>query len=658
MLGEVVRVPQRDRRNWIWLSLLLCGLGALKAFAEVPTNSLPSRDLTIQEVVRRVVEFNESVQMKMLEAEISRKTLKAEKGIYEPAVVGTVEHIDSQRPNNIEEQRSLLTAQLDERNTLYDGGLEFLSPLGGKFKIEASFHDLHNNLQQQPSVLSLSTNPVSHEYETFVGLSLVQPLLKNFGIAATEVRIRLAAAASDLAYQDYRRQLMLTVGRAESAYWDLYLTQEQERITAESANIAQTVLDDNENRLKVGRTSELEVMQARAGLELRKARNLEARSKRFDGVTQLATLLSEPGLLTNSILRAADKPVMREVPLSYFDNYQQAFELNPDYLSRKIQVNQETIRLAYARNQRLPQLDLKANYGFNGLGDTPSASWDDIGRYNFPAWSIGLDMRVPITGGVKERNEFEAAKLSQQKAFLGLREVEIQIGNALDSAIYKTRSYLDNVESYNRVVQFHQELIASQLERLKVGRLDTLTVLQTEDKLFEARIAELENMVQYQKAYLELELVTGSTLQVRHLDLTKPQLQKMTEDYLRGRLSPAALQKYEREAAKEYYEDLSPESLGTRKALEVLHKEIKQQDLDAQRKAVELLRQRIRQEESAPPVLPGSGSVSPAVNSKAPTTPVPGPSTADPETQRKALELLRQKMRESGSGVQGNNLNP
>src|SRR5262249_24096387 len=149
-----------------------------------------------------------------------------------------------------------------------------------------------------------------------------------------------------------------------------------------------------------------------------------------------------------------DRPAVRQVPLAYFESYQQAYQFNPDYLSRKIQVNQETIRLAYARNQRLPSLDLKADYGFNGLGQSPTESWSDIGHYNCPAWSVGVEMRVPVTGGIKERNELEAAKLGQRRALLGLKEVETQIANALDSATYKTRSYVDNIESYKSVVDF------------------------------------------------------------------------------------------------------------------------------------------------------------------------------------------------------------
>ena len=199
--------------------------------------------------------------------------------------------------------------------------------------------------------------------------------------------------------------------------------------------------------------------------------------------------------------------------------------------------------------------------------------------------------------------------------------------------MHKTRSYLDNVQSYDSVVEFHQQLLASQLDRLKVGRLDSRTVLETEEKLFEAKIAALENLIQYQKAYLEMELVTGTTLLVRNLDVTKPQLQARTAAYLKDRLSDVALEKYARAASKEYYEDLSPNSFTTRKALDVLHQEISAQDIEAQRKAVEVLRQRM-QETGANP----SETALPAA--------APGVPTPVDATQRKAVDLLRQRMQE------------
>src|SRR4051812_48247472 len=114
-----------------------------------------------------------------------------------------------------------------------------------------------------------------------------------------------------------------------------------------------------------------------------------------------------------------------------------------------------------------------------------------------------MEFRVPVTGGIRERNEFAAAKLSKQKAIVNLKEIEMQIGNALSTAILKVNNLRLSVDNYRSVISFHEKLLENQIARLEAGVIDSRTVLETEDKLFEARISVLENLVSYQKALLE-----------------------------------------------------------------------------------------------------------------------------------------------------------
>jgi outer membrane protein TolC len=580
--------------------------------------------LTLQQVMDRVLEYNETIQMRMIEAEISRRIHRAEKGIFEPQVVSSIEHAQNNRPNNAQQQASLIFQQQEfwERNTVYTGGLEFLVPTGARLRTGVTLRDLRNNLQ--------AIRGVDQEYETFVGTSVVQPLLKNFGPRATTARIRLAALASDLAFQEYRRQTMLTVARAESSYWDLYLTQEQERISLESVAIAEKLLGDNRHRAEVGRAPELEVLEAEAGLSLRRSRLSDARLLRFEGMTRLGTLYSETGLLHPMRIEAVDEPEIRDEPLTYFENYQRAFQLNPDFLARKTQIQQENVRLSFARNQALPQVDLRGSYGLAGLGSTPGGAWSDVGATEFPSWSVGVEARIPITGGVRERNEVAAAKLGQQRALLALKEIEVQIANAIDAALQKVRIHRDNVQSYLSVVDFHERLMQSQLVSLDVGRIDSRRVLETEEKLFEAKLSVVESLVLYQKALLELELVTGTTLHVRNLELNKHELYARTARWAeQGKWSPDVLARYAREAEQEYdLHALSPAGVARTEATELLrhhtHPELqtRQRHPAARPEEHERARDLLRQET---------------------TLPAPQPPASQDERQR-ALQLLRQSI--------------
>ncbi len=496
-------------------------VGVLVAIATVhasaqSTNSVSQ--LTIREVLSRVLDYNERIQVKMLETEISEKQLNAERGIFEPAVVGNFEATDSRRKNSQEQQAQQFYNQVfDERNKTYGGGLEFLVPTGGRFRLGYNLRDLSNNL-----------NKGQNEFATTVGLTLTQPLLKNAGAASVMARIRLAAINSEIAFQDYRRELMTVIARAEASYWDLYLTQEQERISGESVSVAERLFKDNKVRMEVGKSSELEVMQAEAGLSLRRSRQSEAGQKLAEAASVLNSFLSSSSTDPSHSTRAVSQPVVDEIKHDYMQSYQAAFDLNPDYLGRRHSVLAENVRLAYAKNQRMPELDLKASYGMNGLGGSPGASFDDIAKADYPSGSVGVELRLPLSGGIKERNEYEAAKLSKKKSLLALKEVEVQIVNSLDTALLKVSNQRESAKNYQAVAKFHEQLLATELARLEVGKTDSRTVLETEEKLFEARISTLDAIIRYQKALLELELIQGASLKNRGVELKKLDLQRKT----------------------------------------------------------------------------------------------------------------------------------
>lgn len=483
-----------------------------------------ARGMTLRETLEQVLIHNESLQVKMIDAEIARRQYRAERGIFEPAVVGSYERVDSERENTVEQSLQLFNTTgrtvFNEENDLYNAGLEFLSPVGSRFRLGYNLRKLDNNL---------NANTRGREYVVTVGATVTQPLLKNAWRTGTMARIRLAAINSDVAFQDYRRQLMLTVSRAEAAYWDLYLTQEQARISEESVRLAESLLKDNKARLETGKSAELEVMQADAGLALRRTRRNDATQKMTEAATQLSTMFSGGAMVG---LKAVEAPALREVPLDYYDSYKMAYEQNPDYLTRRSQAVAENVRLDFAKNQLLPQLDLKGSYGFNGLGSSPGQGFDDVTASDYPAWSVGVEFRIPVTGGIKERNELRAARLGKDKSIMALREVEVQIGNALHNSILKVRNLRESVESYKSVIDFHEQLLKTQLARLEVGVVDSRAVLETEEKLFEAKVSLLDSTIQYQKGLLELELIKGSTLTDRGLDMTKPELQEMTQRLL------------------------------------------------------------------------------------------------------------------------------
>ena len=474
----------------------------------------------------------------MVDAEANKDKERAELGIFEPELEASVTREANRRTNNIQELTEDSGQPLfDERNNIYDGGIEQMIPLGGKIRMGATMSDLGNNLNPYGTVLNTTNNLWFREYQTFIGATITQPLLKDFGVTPTLAAYRLAALDSDIAFQQYRRQLMLTMAQAEGAYWNLYFAQEQVHFFDDSVAAAQEVLNDSQKKLKAGQGAELDVMEAQSAVALRNTKRNDAIQSYYDALDHLQTLAGEspdPALPASGspAYRAVDDPHTTNSPPTYQDTYQEAFSLNPDYLIQNEKMNQERLRFGVAKNQLLPELDAKAAYGYNGLGGTPAEAWSAAESQSDPSWSIGLELTMPLGGNIKGRNELKAARLALQEAYINLRGVETQMANSLSISIQKARAWQQSIQSYQTVVDYDQAVFQTQLARLKAGTVEAQAVLDAEADWLDARQDLAGALAQYRNALLEIELNDGSFLKDNGLEITRKELQQQTEAML------------------------------------------------------------------------------------------------------------------------------
>ncbi|MBI2929867.1 MAG: TolC family protein [Verrucomicrobia bacterium] len=532
MCSETFSCRTRSAAPRLWASAAAVLTLAIACHSEPTSPPELPRDLTIKGLVKQVVDYNESIQLRLLEYEVSRKKINAEKGIFEPELVSNYERQENDRRNTAEQEKSLQSSFFFEKNNVYSGGLESLAATGGRLRLGYTLRDLRNNVNRT----LFSTNYAdlrNHEYQTFFGLSLTQPLLRNGGVAVTMAGIRLAAISSDIAFQEYRRQLMSVVSTAEASYWNLYMAQKQVSFFQESVTLAEGILKDNRVRFQTGKGSDLEVLEAEAGVALRKSRLAQVQEKLIEAANRLRALYADARFATNNLVLAVDEPEAKEVPVDAFESWRSAYETNPDYLIQQKKFGIENVRLGYAKNQRLIQFDLKGAYGLNGLGDSPDSSWADIETRGFPSWSVGVEIHIPVLGGIKTRNELDAARIRLKQAALGLKDIEAQLVTALNTTMHKLRSSRESIGNYETVVNFNQNLLQTQLARLEVGKVESRKVLEVEADLLEARNALAEAKVLYQQALLELELIRGSILQSRALEVDPRDLKARTEALLR-----------------------------------------------------------------------------------------------------------------------------
>jgi outer membrane protein TolC len=473
----------------------------------------PVLRLSLNEIIAMVHQRNERIHYQKLDWDISLDAVKNAESMFEPEMVASYSHVKNKVLNTSTERASqdpisflfgspAEVSEYNERNNEYSMALESVVPTGAKVRLGYDLRDLSNSVMR-----------TSDEYKSFLGGSIVQPLLKNAGIEVTMANIRVAEADADMSLQGYRREMLQVVAEAAAAYWNLSLAQEKLKVRRESVRIAAEILHDNRERVRTGKMAETEVLEAEAGLALRKSMETAAKQELNSAINSIKTLFSSSSGEMDLTVIATDELVPRQARVDFESSYRESLKMRPEYVSTIKKAEREGIRVAYAENQRWPQLDLKASYGINGLDTREARDARYLARNrDYESWSVGLELRIPIMGGQKTKSELAAAKKRKQQTLLELKATEVALANAVDTSIKNVRNALSQAGSYAEAVRLNERLLEVELARLNAGLSNSRLVLDRDEELNRAKEYYLESLVNFEKASVALEAVKGTLL--------------------------------------------------------------------------------------------------------------------------------------------------
>src|SRR5260221_3660051 len=126
-----------------------------------------------------------------------------------------------------------------------------------------------------------------------VGVSLTQPLLKNFWIDNTRLTIRVAKNRLKYSEQGLRQQIITTITAVENAYYELIYAQENVEVQQQALTLAQTQLDQDRQRVQVGSLAPLDVQQYEAQVASSRASLIAGQNTLSIDQNALKTLLTD-----------------------------------------------------------------------------------------------------------------------------------------------------------------------------------------------------------------------------------------------------------------------------------------------------------------------------------------------------------------------------
>ena len=485
------------------LLLLLHPAAPLRAGDEPETRAAVLH-LTLPAAVRMALQRNFSLQVERFGPEIARQGVTAERGRFDPAFELSYERAETTENFLFESGLRTRSRSVDTIDRL-SAGLRGSTPLGTVYEVGT------DTLGQSRTGIGLRETAQSD-----TGLSITQPLLRGFGPAANLSRLRIARNQVLISEQALRQNIIEVVTRIDYAYYDLHFSQESLAVAERSRRRARQSFEDNSRRAQIGVMSPLDVTTARAEVAQRQEGViLGEASVRTSGNTlkQLVTNDVEPLLDTEVEIETPTVISFRpDVPAGIRD----AFVHRPDYLQAMVEIRNLNITVAFAKNNLLPRLDLIGSLNLLGFDNDVGTALSRTGSNDRTAWRAGAVVSIPL-GNRAARGALGSARLQAAQALVDLQRLEQEIVVLVDNASGQIVTNRQRIESTSVARKLAEESLSAGEERLRAGTGTTFEVLELQEKLSSAELAEVRAQADYNKAISEYRRVTGTTLLVNRV---------------------------------------------------------------------------------------------------------------------------------------------
>ncbi|MBJ7327493.1 MAG: TolC family protein, partial [Chthoniobacterales bacterium] len=188
-----------------------------------------------------------------------------------------------------------------------------------------------------------------------------------------------------------------------------------------------------------------------------------------------------------------------------------AVQNRPDFRAALLELQKREINVVFTRNAALPQLDLVASLGSNGIDDNLSDSINRTADNGALAWSVGGVFSVPIPNNTGQ-GDLQAAKLEVARQLVELKRLEQSILVEVDNTAGQVETAAKRIDAARQARLLAAETLAAGEIRLRAGAAATFEVLQFQRDLAAAAISEIRAMADYNIAVARYEQATGTTL--------------------------------------------------------------------------------------------------------------------------------------------------
>jgi len=476
--------------------------------------------ISSDDAVKMALENNLGIRAEQLNPQIQTYAVAQARAAYGPSLFSTTSTRSSTTPPGNFLTGTGTTLSNDSLRT--NAGLQQLVPWGGgRYTVSWDASKLTT------TDASSRFNP---QLDSGLSAGYTQPLLRNFTIDSTRQTVLLNQVLQQVADIDLRQTLTQTSRAVRNAYFDLVNAIAGLEVSQQSLELTQTSLRNNQRRVDVGTMAPIDIVQAQAEVAANEEAVIVAEGQIRTAEDRLRTLVmnpSQPDFWTTR-LEPSEQPTLAPQPVDVDAAIANALTNRTDLARQRKSIEQTDIGLKYARNQRLPGLDVTAAYDLVGTAGTQrqfaldpvtgvpfvvdqsnrafSDALHDVFGNQFRTWSVQLNVSYPLGRSVADAAVAQG-KLQHDQRTTGLQDLETQVVASVREAGRQVSTSLKRVESTKKARELAEQSLQAEEKRLAVGLSDTFRVLQAQRDLARQRVNELNAIISYNRALVDFEAV-------------------------------------------------------------------------------------------------------------------------------------------------------
>jgi outer membrane protein len=406
--------------------------------------------------------------------------------------------------------------------------------LGGA--INVSFNDHYLNENAPTDVL----NPSSAQTLSF---SFQQNLLQGFGRAVNERTITVAKMNLAMSDQNFRAQVSSTVSQVLDVYYTLAADYDDVKAKNDAIDAARKALESGQKELELGVIAPLDVTSEQSQI----ASTVETYVNSLAGLQQkeveLKNLISRTGL-ADPLLSGVSIVPLDHIVIPATDDIPPVKDLVAKAMANRpdLKVEDQNVKAAEVSakgtvNGLLPTAQVFATQSEAGLAGAPRVAYNgevadryfvggagtafaQIARRNFPSENVGVFGALQIHDRVAEADyAIDQLQLRQQQLTVAKDRNQAQLD--ITNAVVALRQSRARYEAAAQNAILERQLYEAEQRKQQLGSSTSLLVILQSRDLVLAQATELSAEASWESARLNLDQVTGSTLETNHVSFAE-----------------------------------------------------------------------------------------------------------------------------------------